>query len=308
LIESKGSHRFFQSFYMRRVHRILPIYYSWILLFLCFRTCAQWISPNWKLLNTYDFSGIPFYFAFLQNFIFDRTRLEWIWFSVTWSLAVAEQFYLAAPPLIRFLSPRKLTSVLVAVVFAAPVARLLIFKFLPAHSYFVTLAMPCRADALGIGILSAIYWQDLRFRAFLERRPEFLRNILIVLSMGVGALARWLIHPVSMVTATAGYSWLAFFYCALMLYVLQRPSSLAAQISRWRSLRQLGTISYCVYIIHETINYFAHGVVHKSAPELNDSLGIVAMLLAIAVTLGIASASWKFFERPLIRSGHRFEY
>ncbi len=34
LLESRDSPRFFQTFYIRRIHRILPIYYLWILLYI----------------------------------------------------------------------------------------------------------------------------------------------------------------------------------------------------------------------------------------------------------------------------------
>jgi len=308
LLESRDSDRFFQTFYLRRVHRIVPIYYLWIILFLVFRAASRWLSPGWQLLNFGDYSHVPLYLVFLQNYIFSRTVLDRIWFGVTWSLAVEEQFYLVAPPLIRFLTRRSLISVLLTVLVAAPIVRLLIFILFPNYRYLVTFAMPCRADALGIGILAAIGWHDAGIRSYFQLRSQLLRNLLIGSSAGVVLLAWWLEHPVSAITATVGYSWLAWFYCALILYVLQSPRSFISKASRLTALRQLGTISYCVYIIHNMINDLVHYFVHRSPAELNDVSGVLATLLALGLTLAVATISWRYFEKSLIRRGHRYSY
>src|SRR5664279_3497955 len=40
LLESRDSTRYFSTFYLRRTHRILPIYYGWLLFFTAFIVIA----------------------------------------------------------------------------------------------------------------------------------------------------------------------------------------------------------------------------------------------------------------------------
>jgi peptidoglycan/LPS O-acetylase OafA/YrhL len=74
---------------------------------------------------------------------------------VTWSLAVEEQFYLFAPVVIGFLSRRRLVMALSGVLALVPVLRFLAFACLGKWYYLPQFAMPCRADALALGILAA---------------------------------------------------------------------------------------------------------------------------------------------------------
>ena len=308
LLESRESPRYFQTFYLRRVHRILPIYYSWLLLYGIFRFTAGYFSPGWSLLSSSDYEGISGYIVFIQNCFYFRPRLEWIWLGATWSLAVEEQFYLVAPPLIRLFSLRSLTVVLTAAVLLAPFLRFVIFHFAPEHSFLVTFAMPCRADTLGLGILAAIGWRDAKFRAYLASHPRFLYWTSLALALGAAALGWWLVHPVSLVTATVGYSWLALFYCSLMLLLLAEPGCFLGRMMRLKPLIALGTISYCIYIIHVPIDYLAHRFILHGEPQIYDLTGVLVTIFAAILTWIIASISWKWFEKPLIRRGHRFIY
>ena len=46
LIDARNSPHYFRAFYMRRVHRILPIYYLWILLYAVVVSTALLGGPN----------------------------------------------------------------------------------------------------------------------------------------------------------------------------------------------------------------------------------------------------------------------
>ena len=118
----------------------------------------------------------------------------------------------------------------------------------------------------------------------------------------------WLVHPVSLVTATIGYTWLACFYGCLLLVVLSQTKGWIAGVMRWKILRGLGTISYCVYVIHLTINHLAHRILLHGEPEIYNFAGVGVTLLALALTVGVASLSWRYFEKPLIRRGHGYSF
>src|SRR5258707_12417896 len=105
LVDSRGSRRFFRVFYARRFLRIIPLY--WLLFAIWLLTLAG-LVPG---LTPREHSQVP-WFAFLtftQNFWMAQGRLAIVAFmSVTWSLAVEEQFYLAIPLFVRFVRERYL--------------------------------------------------------------------------------------------------------------------------------------------------------------------------------------------------------
>jgi peptidoglycan/LPS O-acetylase OafA/YrhL len=236
------------------------------------------------------------------------TPFQWIWFSVTWSLAVEEQFYLVAPPLIRFMSSRSLFITLVATICLAPFLRLLVLRYLSEGHYAAVFAMPCRADALACGILLALAWRRPGLRSFLDAHRLLMRRLLLAMFLGVGLLLWWLVHPVNAVTVTIGYTWLALFYSCLLLVVLSQTGGWIASVMRWPALVRLGGISYCVYLIHLPLNHLAHRVLLHAPPQIYSGAGVGVTLFALLLTLAVAGVSWRFFEKPLIRRGHSYSY
>jgi peptidoglycan/LPS O-acetylase OafA/YrhL len=245
---------------------------------------------------------------FLQNMIYSPSPLEWRWFVVTWSLAVEEQFYIFAPPLIRFLSLKRLVFVLGTVICIAPVLRYLAFRYLPDLYYLPQYAMPCRADALAFGILATVAWRWPVVRAYLKNSRALLQRAVSYMLILLAILMWWLARPNGIVTYTVGYTALAVFYTSLMLLAISQREGVIAKVMRGKWLRYLGRISYCVYLIHLTVNEWAHRILLGRSPSISDTRGISVTLFALLLTLFIASLSWRYFEKPLIAKGHAHSY
>jgi peptidoglycan/LPS O-acetylase OafA/YrhL len=309
LLDARNSRHYFGPFYMRRVFRILPIYYLWTLFYGALIVGAVCLLPSHFSATPRDLLQVPIHLLFLQNMqLFGMASFPWLWFAVTWSLAVEEQFYLLAPLLIRFLSLRRLVSVLAATICLAPLLRFLVFQYWLPHTFAAQYLMPCRADALALGMLLAIAWREDWFCTLLVKYRLHLQRGLLVSFLGVGALLWWLAHPLNIVTVTIGFSWLAMFYSCLLLVVLSHPQGWIAGVMRWSVLRALGTVSYCVYVIHLTMNMLAHRILLHAPPQVYNSVGLGVTLLAIVLTFAVAAVSWRLFEKPLIRRGHAHSY
>jgi peptidoglycan/LPS O-acetylase OafA/YrhL len=108
--------------------------------------------------------------------------------------------------------------------------------------------------------------------------------------------------------STVGFSWLALFYLGLLLLALVYSESWLGRVLRVSWLKSLGTISYGVYMIHWPILGLTFMLFRQKAPwaETLSEHGLV--LLALALTIGIASFSWNFFEKPLLKIGHGVKY
>ncbi len=125
---------------------------------------------------------------------------------------------------------------------------------------------------------------------------------------GVAYLWRYHSDPLLPLTQTAGYTWLALFFAVLLLLILSRRASFLAALMRFGILRDIGGVSYCIYIIHTAVFLFCHQLLLHALPVVTDAKAAGVTFLAAFVTYGISKLSWKYFEQPMVRRGHAFQY
>ncbi len=306
LLDSRSSGNYFRRFYTRRVHRILPIYFLLMLLFAFVVGILQFSPQGRATVSPRELLVLPKCIFFLQNFFGSFTDFQWRWFVVTWSLAVEEQFYLVAPLFMRFLSVPRLTGLLVSFVVASPILRLVGFRYL--HGGLLNGALAWRADTLAFGLLAAIAWRTPAFREALARNQRVLRWVAAVLATGILLLLKsMIVLPLPPLTISLGYSWIAAFFTGLLLLAISQSRGWVAGVMRMAWLRFLGTISYCLYLVHMPINQFSHSLLlQRARPAIEDWKGVAVTLLAAALSLVVAKLSWTYIESPLIRRGHAF--
>jgi len=309
LLNVRDSPRYFQTFYARRFFRIIPLYFAWIVLYMVVATLgSRCVSLVVGTIQPVDLSILS-HFLFLQNFrnILTSTVSFW-WLSATWSLAVEEQFYLVSPWVVRFLSKRALTLFLVLVTVAAPLLRWFIGSQGDSGPWLAYRLMPCRADSLAIGMLAAVAWSNAKSREWLAAHTALLYGLFAMLLAGVAYLWRWHSDPLKLLTQTVGYTWLAAFFAVSMLLTISRPASPLAFLARFRFFRELGGVSYCIYIIHTTVFLFCHQMLLHTLPIVTDETVAGVTLFAAVITYAIAKLSWKYLEEPLLKRGHNFGY
>jgi peptidoglycan/LPS O-acetylase OafA/YrhL len=313
LLNSRSSPRYYKTFYLRRFYRIIPLYYGWVFL-------VWLVSPNApphfeNHIGEFRTGAIPYwiYFIFIQNFVLPSTAVQALWLGSTWSLAVEEQFYLISPFLVRNLSRASLVKLLVAVVVFAAVLRFVLSTcFGPSHYNWGILASylwtPCRADDLALGVLAAVAWAEPGSRRWLHENLSKIYILAFGCAACVLVLLFWLVEPHSYVQATVGRPVYGFLYTSLLLIALVDERSKLAGILRWRVLRELGRVSYCVYIIHWAVDWMVFKIAWHATPRFDSASAIGLTVVAFASTLAIAELSWYCFEHPLIRRGHRYSY
>ena len=227
---------------------------------------------------------------------------------MTWSLGVEEQFYLISPPLVRLVSTQNLKSILIATLILTPLFRAALFLFWAEGRFAMYVWMPCRADSLAVGVLVALLWQEGKIqRWYVSYRSQF--YLLIGgLALPIPFFIKWLFSPYLFWMGFLGYSWLALFFVCVLLLSLLEPHSLWSGILGWGFLREMGRLSYCIYLIHLLVLGMCHALILHSSPSIASARGIAVTLLAFGATYIFATCSWYFFEHPFLRLGHFCRY
>ncbi len=311
LLDVRDSSNYFPVFYARRFFRIFPVYYAWLVLYVLLLTVGR------SFLQSHMASGIVptlgfetwSHFLYLQNFLAGGyvAISEWC-VGATWSLAVEEQFYLIAPLAVRFLNRRTLSWSLVATVAVAPLIRLFVRSKFPSGPDLAYTLMFCRIDALALGMLVAIAVRDEKWKMIVLGNSRMLKTASAILTVGMIGIWIWAHNPRFLPAQSLGYTWIAFFYASILLLAISLPAGPIATVCRSGFLRELGRVSYCMYIIHLPVQLGVSMLLTHRPPQLFNFLDVVSLIAGLGITYGIARISWIMLEHPLLQIGHRWSY
>jgi peptidoglycan/LPS O-acetylase OafA/YrhL len=300
LLDHRESPNYFQAFYFRRFCRIVPLYFVWLGLFYLLVRAGPTVVASPVLGRIFQ-QPFPLwsYVTFTQNLLMARAEtLGPEWLGITWSLAVEEQFYLLLPLMVRFIAPRRLPWAFALLVLMAPIHRAVAES---RGALGALVLMPCRADALLLGVLCACLLRREEGRRLVARSRWVLYGILLSALLVCLAAIGYM--------RSAGFpSLLAVLYAALLLIAVTEHRGPIAWLFRQRWLRGLGLLAYGVYLIHQAVNGFAHGWILGRLPGFGTISEIAVTSGAFAATVAIATFSWRKLEKPFIRWGHSVRY
>lgn len=265
------------AFYARRALRIWPIYYLSIAFYLLVWPGMSGSEALWHS-------------AFLSNLYFSLNHGDGFPIHF-WSLSVEEQFYLVWP-FITLLPSRILWKVCCVMIVAAPASRLYFYGHI--HNVEATLySLTSNVDCLAFGALLALFERGRR--QGLSFPHVFVAGIGAVLAMCVFAgdlSGHWaygiVLWPTAIGCLTAS------------LIAWMDGSQTAITVACRPTLQYLGRISYGIYLYHLAVGRYLF-----DQTEVRNMSPLAFFLIAFAITVVVASASWFLIEKPFVELGRR---
>jgi peptidoglycan/LPS O-acetylase OafA/YrhL len=275
-----------RRFYLRRMFRILPAYYVYVVLSL---------ALMFYLGKPLPYGPVTSSLAYVANYYNAFNGHPPGPFSHLWSLAVEEQFYLLWPVLLVFFTRRGWRAVVTFLITVSVLVLLWrsMLLFRTGDIAYVYNAFDTRFDCLAIGCLLALCVEKEGFRRF------------------VGTVTRWTWLPlVTLGVLTVlkqgpplyQYS-LGFTLHAVLLsiFIIQLVTLHKSRLWSWLDrpmVRYIGALSYPMYLYHQ----WGIGLGVKA----NFFPGVGQYAIGMFATIAAAAASYHFIERPFLRLKKRF--
>ena len=275
-------------FYLRRSARIFPIYYATIGFFL--------IASLFVHFDGFG-GGAPLSMLLYATNIYVFTTDHWVGhFNHFWTLAIEEQFYLLFAPLLLFVPSKGARHICVAFVVLGLVTQVG-FEWAGLSAKIIGLNPMTGFGYLALGGLVGLNL-DRRGPAWLVSTPAQAIAALALLIMPLTVLKDeivWRFYAPA-VAATAAL---------LVLQISENQGTrFVAFLETW-PLRSLGRISYGCYIFHEFVHFYD---IEAAARKFGVPFGTpdwIPAPIEFAVTVGLATISWHFVERPIMAWAHQ---
>lgn len=286
-----------RDFYIRRVLRIWPLYF----LAIIGAVIASIILPCYRISPGFVLS----YLFLLGNLYIARFGFPTTIVSYLWSISVEEQFYLLWPILNRQLPRKALAIAAIALmpVGSAAVLTLAFLKATPAIGIWTSSFVQVQTFALGALTALALHGR-------IPRIPLHFRAALAIAGALLWAAAARFSGIDDRVPRDGrgpmlGY-WAVGLGClSLLISVLGLDKRMIP-----RSIVYLGKISYGLYVYHqlslEATAYLLDRFQATNSSTHHALYGVGHALLGLCLTVTLAAASYRYFEKPFLRLKERF--
>jgi len=305
LLDTVGRPRWWTSFIVRRGLRVFPLYYgALVFVFVLLPRLVHWDEPAFATLQ----ANQRWYWGYMVNLLYAFTRGEGTPLNTGhfWSLSIEEQFYLVWPLVVWACAPRRLLRVIALTVIGGLAFRLALVLHDPGNARAVYFFTPGRLDGLMTGAALAA---AARMPGGLARLEAWAPRALGagVIALGVLASLRGSLNPADPVLAVAVFPVVALTFGALLVMaVTAPPTGRLARVLRRDWLRQWGTYSYGIYVIHLPLlgaieyktKFYEHGVALLGGSRLP----MVLLLAAVGASLSylVGWMSYHLYEKRFL--------
>jgi peptidoglycan/LPS O-acetylase OafA/YrhL len=292
-----------KSFYIRRILRIWPLYFTFFYLMVV----LTWTTP---IFSSPIPSGTQIAFTFFSgnwNITFNKWQSYCI--NPLWSVSVEEQLYIILPLIVYYGGKRGL-KIFSFVVLVISYLSIIYYALNPTSGFsgqwtnsFV------QFQFFAAGILCSVYLGG--------KQPQW--DVTTRMMLFVVGVVCWLIASIiceinadapHLATISQSVSGWILILAGVMLMFF----SLLGIAPRYlpNPFIYLGRISYGMYIMHITIYWITYQIFKDDLAMISEKMGLlnwkneVGFVLAFMITVLFATLSYNFFEKPFLKLKNRF--
>ena len=273
-----------KKFYLRRILRIWPLYYMYLLL---------------AVITIFMF-GLEFHFNSLLFYIFYAANIPFIlkttlpFLNHYWSLGVEEQFYLFWPWVIKKLNNKLALILLLTTGFL--IGTKLILHHFYLNSVIDLTFVVTRFQCMMIGGLAAILLKQKHslFLKITDNKPAQLLCWAIIL---LAALNRF---QIASVIDNEILSVVAVFLIIGQINIKNRIVNLENKVFDF-----LGKISYGIYVIHPLLIFYFSKFLNLLPVEAHYKYFFIYFII-LGSTIFVAYISYRYFERYFLKLKHKY--
>ena len=272
-----------KGFFLRRVFRILPLYYIVLAAYAV-------LVYTFDTENTADFNeSLPYFLLYLSEVPLLLNEIA-APFNHSWSLGIEEKFYVVWPFLAFGLMKHSRLRLPMSLILGG--GLLIAGGFRPEFGQPVALIEPYGHILIGAAMAFALHnkrWFE---------RLGFLQNASVYWLLGLACVVlgviedRWAFELLAVPTA--------LFVGAMVL----QPRHTISKALGFGPLAWLGTLSYAIYLIHPAVLSLGERLIPAEDGRLDD---IVTLLIGYALSIAIAVLLHRLIEKPFIKWGRKFD-
>jgi peptidoglycan/LPS O-acetylase OafA/YrhL len=278
------------AFLARRALRIFPLYFGFLALTVF---VLPHLLPNEHLSGQY----LVAFLLFGANWICAFQGFPASVAAPLWSVSGEQQFYALWPVLLGWLSPRRIVPLALGCILLSTVARASVLHLGLARPaiWANTLA---HLDPIAVGALCSVWVRNRQCDI-----GEATRRGLLAFGLGLPVTLLFILGP-----SVYHSRWSMIFYpaaalaCGSILVGVYRQTTRAHR--PW--LVHLGQISYGLFVFHTLAIQLVQGILVAVLPSphgmsFKAAFGLGQMSVALALTIGVAMLSYRFYEEPFLR-------
>ena len=292
-----------KNFYTRRILRIWPLYYAVLLVVFLL---IPWIAKSLNMFGNIASQPI-YYFTFLSNFDVINILTHYpgqdiIPQSITWSVAIEEQFYAFWPLIFAFLPRKMFPVVLISIITGSLSYRLLNYDntaILYFHTFSVLMDL-----ALG-GLFAYMLKHSKRVNYFFSNTGTFTHLIYFLISFGL------LYYFHNIFSFPQGVAVGRLFVSISFAFIIASQSASTTKsllnLGKLKIPNKLGKYTYGIYLIHPIALFFIDAIlVYFSIKNDNIFVGLVYGFAGLALTLILSILSYNYYESKFLKLKDKF--